>query len=519
MKLAAIDVGSNSIHMIVAEAHGDSFEVIDREKEMVLLGQSVFEHGALSTSALAAGIGALERMSKLAERHGVVETVAVATAATREAQNGGEFLDAIQERLGFRVRVISGAEEAGYIYLAVRHALDLSSRRVVALDVGGGSVELLVGDSRELQLARSLKLGVQRLRAAHGGGAPLGKRELKALEQQIEAVAEPIVREAKAAGYDFACGTSGTMLALGQAVGLPAMASPTGQTLSLGALRELAERLVAVGPAERRALHGVDPRRADTLHLGAVLAVKLLEMLGLDSLTLCDAALREGLVIDYIERQRETVVGYDVVRDIRRHSVLGLARRCGQAGPHAERVAELSLSLFDQLSELHGLGDTERRLLEYSAWLHDVGQHIAFERHEHHAAYIIRNAELRGFTDEERALLALVARYHRKQRPKQKDPDFAALSTRARRTVSVLAGIVRVADGLDRSHHQVVDRVQVLIGERSITLRAITRDDAELELWGAARKVGLLERVLGRDVRLLFEASPRARLSVVRAAH
>lgn len=507
MKLAAIDIGSNSIHMIVAGTRENhSFEILDREKEMVFLGKSVFDHGRLTDEAVAAGLGAIAKFHKLALRHGVSDIRAVATAAVREADNGGEFLYAIAEHTGIVPQVITGAEEARYIYLSVRNAIDLSSRSALVVDIGGGSVETIVGDARAMWLGRSLKLGVQRLRAEFGGGAALGKREKKDLEDHVRALAEPALAEARAAKFELVIGTSGTILALGQAAhrlkGGEPWNNSTGQVVRLDDLRELAERLVAQSPAERALGFGIDAARADSIHVGAVLLCTLLELAKQDRITLCDAALREGLVLDYMESRADSIRQFDVVKDIRRHSVMELARRCGQSGPHPEHVAALALSIFDQTRHLHRLGDDERRLLEYAGILHDVGQHIGYERHEHHAAYIIKNGELRGFSDEEREIIALLARYHRKARPRRRDADFAALTTRWRRAVRVLSGILRLADGLDRSHHQFVVSVGIAEREGVLHFDVVAQGDAELEVWGARRKGRLLERELGKPIEL-----------------
>src|SRR5262245_33769397 len=268
MKLAAIDIGSNSVHMIVVgTGENHSFEVIDREKEMVFLGKSVFDHGRLTDEAVSAGLGAIGKFMKLAQRHGVTDVRAVATAAVREAENGGEFLYSVAEQTGVYPQVISGAEEARYIYLSVRNAIDLANRSALIIDVGGGSVETIVGDARSMWLGRTLKLGVQRLRAKFGGGAALGKKERKELEDHIRKLAEKPIEEARDAKFELVVGTSGTILALGQAAhrakGGDAWTSATGQIVKLDDLRALTDRLVAVSPSERASFGGIDEKRAD----------------------------------------------------------------------------------------------------------------------------------------------------------------------------------------------------------------------------------------------------------------
>jgi exopolyphosphatase/guanosine-5'-triphosphate,3'-diphosphate pyrophosphatase len=258
------------------------------------------------------------------------------------------------------------------------------------------------------------------------------------------------------------------------------------------------------------AIAGIDAKRADSLHVGAVTLCRLLELARADELVLCDSSLREGVVLDWLARTEVDARGADAVSDIRRHSVLELARRCGQTGPHPERVAELSLALFDQTRELHGLDDADRKLLEYAALLHDVGQHIGYERHEHHAAYIIQNGELRGFSELDRTIIALLARYHRKARPRRRDPGFGALPPRRRRAVRILSAMLRLADGLDRSHHQLVRTLFCAHDDCDLVIRLEAPGDAELEIWGARRKSKLLERILGRRVTIELDRMPAA---------
>jgi exopolyphosphatase/guanosine-5'-triphosphate,3'-diphosphate pyrophosphatase len=360
-------------------------------------------------------------------------------------------------------------------------------------------------------LSQSLKIGVQRLKDLFATEEPLSKRARREVELFVRARAEPAFTRFKGTAYDCVVGSSGTILSLGTAVNLrrgrSPWNSPNGQIVRLDELRELANLIAEMTPEERVRVPGIDAERVDTIHIGALLLTALLEQARVDAMVLCDSALREGMVIDYLERAQEDIRAREAVPDIRRRSVLELCRRSGQAGPHADKVAMLALQIFDQTQELHQLSPLERRLLEYGALLHDVGQHIRFERHEQHSYYLIHNGELRGFTEDEIEMIALLARYHRKGRPKQRHREYAELKPKEQRIVSILSGMLRVADGLDRSHFQVVSSVSCEHNPSRLTIIVHADGDAELELWAARRKSSLLARALGLRVEVVLEES------------
>jgi exopolyphosphatase/guanosine-5'-triphosphate,3'-diphosphate pyrophosphatase len=513
LKIAALDIGSNSIHMIIAEARvaDRSFQVIDREKDMVKLGGGCFEANRLTDAAAAAGLRSLRKCAKLIERHGCEEIIATATSAVREAANGGEFLHEVARETGIHVRVVSGEEEARLIYLAVRSAVDLAARRALILDVGGGSVEAIVGDARGLLFAQVMKLGVLRLRDRFGKSDPLSRRDRKKLEEHCREVAAPVIERARGLGFDIVAGTSGTIQALAGAArnlgGRPLPEQVTNETLSLKELDSLVDRIAAASKSERAEMPGFDQQRADSIHMGGILLGELMRLSGAREIVLCGRALREGLVIDFLERTSARVGDAGVAPDIRRRSLHELVKRCETSGrlyPHGRHVSRLALSIFDQLGALHGLGPVERQLLEFASLVHDVGEQISFERHERHTHYLVRNADLRGFTREEVELVALIARYHRGGAPKRRHPEFGRLNKRTRRAVRRLAAILRLADGLDRSHFQIVRGVGVSArdGDGRVRIVVETSEDAELEVFTARRKGRLFERVFKRKLEI-----------------
>jgi exopolyphosphatase / guanosine-5'-triphosphate,3'-diphosphate pyrophosphatase len=506
MRIAAIDCGTNSIHMIVVRIRPDlSFEVIDREKEMVRLGSGGLDGKALTREAMSAALQAFSRFRRLAESHQVEEILASATSAVREAENGGEFLAAVERETGIKPQVISGTEEARLIHLAAVYGVDVAGASAVVIDIGGGSVEITHGAGTSLRAAKSFKLGVIRLTDRFVDSDPLSGRDERKLVKHIEDQLSKYLRDIKNAGFDRVIGTSGTVLSLGTV----AAAERRRETDEIRNLRVSAKQIHRLRKdltdrsiGERMKLPGLDPRRADLIVAGAVLLDTVLQRLEATDITLCDFALREGLVLDYIHRNRKHIAQAGQYPDVRRRSVVELAERCSYWPEHANQIARLSLSVFDQTRMVHGLTDREREWLEFAALLHDIGTHISYPRHHKHSYYLIKNGDLRGFEPAEAEIIALVARYHRKTTPKKSHGDFGALSARRRKTVRTLAAVLRFAETLDRSHAQAVTGVEMHDRGDEYLVKLRTTGDAELELWAAHRQIAPLERALGKPIRL-----------------
>ena len=506
MRLAAIDCGTNSIHMIVVRIRPDlSFEVIDREKEMVRLGSGGLDGKALTAEAMAAALQAFSRFRRLAESHQVEEILAAATSAVREAENGGEFLAAVQRETGIKPQVVSGTEEARLIHLAAVYGVDVAGASAVVVDIGGGSVEITHGAGSSLRAARSFRLGVIRLTERFVRTDPLSRRDERKLVQHIHGELAAYLRDIKDTGFDRVIGTSGTILSMGTVASAEGRrASDEIRNLRVPArqIHRLRKEVTRLGIGERMRLPGLDPRRADLIVSGAVLLDTILQGLDADEITLCDFALREGLVLDYIQRNRKHIAQAGQYPDVRRRSVIELAERCSYWPEHAVQVARLSLSIFDQTRSTHVLTDREREWLEFAALLHDIGTHISYPRHHKHSYYLIKNGDLRGFEPAEAEIIALVARYHRKSAPKKSHADFGSRGAKARKTIRTLAAILRFAETLDRSHAQAVTGVEMHDRGKEYLVKLRTADDAELELWAANRQIAPLERALGKPIRV-----------------
>ena len=513
MRLAAIDIGTNSIHMIVVQVRPDfSFEVIDREKDMVRLGAGGLDGRSLTETASAAALTTLSKFKRLAESHQVDEIVAGATSATREAENGGDFIAEVDRLTGIKIQVISGPEEARLVHLAAAYGVGVGSSRACAVDIGGGSVEVTLGNAAQMALGRSFKTGVIRLTERFVRTDPLSRRDERRLVKHIHREMGEFLADVASRGYDRVIGTSGTILSLG-ALALSENGTPItdlrNRRVNTKSIRRLRRRLIEADLHERLHMPGLDPRRADLSVAGVVLLDTILRKLDAQELTLCDLALREGLVLDYIQRNRAKIRKADRYPDVRRRSVIELAERCGYWREHAQQVARLALSIFDQTRSAHGLGEREREWLEYGALLHDIGAHISYERHHRHSYYLIKNGGLRGFEPHETEVIALVARYHRQAMPKKSHEGYGDLPPKLRKTVKRLSAMVRLAEGLDRSHAQTISAVDLYPRPDAYVARLRTSGDAELEVWAAHRHVEALERILGKPIR--FELSGRAK--------
>jgi exopolyphosphatase/guanosine-5'-triphosphate,3'-diphosphate pyrophosphatase len=509
MRIAALDCGSNSFHLIVADVEtGGRIQVLDRAKELVRIGDSTLHTGVIPPELFRRALDALKFLRRIADRHKPDALVAVATSAVREAQNGGEFVRAARDEVGIDIRVIRGDEEARLIYHGARGSLDLGKRRVALFDLGGGSLEVILADAQELYFAASLKLGVIRLTEACPVSDPPTPRERAQLAERARSQLEPVIARVRAMGFDFVAFTSGTASALAGLLGLERERAGSQRATALPhkALAELEQRLGGLRAVERARLPGLDARRGDTIYTGAVVLRTVLDLTGAAEASLCETALREGIIADYVATHRPGILLVEEFPDLRRRGVMELARRCQFREEHAAQVARLALSIFHQTRRLHGLPKGDAELLEYAALLHDVGFHVAAHRHHRHAEYLIQSHDMSGFSRDEVNVIALVARYHRKGEPSKNHVAFAALSKSDRNRVRHLAAILRIADGLDRTQGRLVRAVRCVVTDKTIEMRLDVDGDPELELWAARRKGDFLEELSGRKLRLTVDA-------------
>jgi exopolyphosphatase/guanosine-5'-triphosphate,3'-diphosphate pyrophosphatase len=515
MIVAALDIGSNSIHLVVVETDREKpFRVIASAKEVVRLGRSAARDERLSAAAMDRAINCLKRFRRLAESHGARELIAVATSAVREATNGDQFLARAIEEAGVEIDLLSGIEEARLIALAVsvRYRQSLR-RRALVIDIGGGSTELAVMKNGEPATLISFKLGAVRLTEQYVKSDPVGEKQLRRLRSELREVIAHRASEIEAAGFDASYGTSGTINALAAlslrrrlAAGGARMARRRLEhSLTLDELRALNQELASYSQEERVRAAYLNRQRSEIIVAGGQLLEAMMETLKIDELVSCDWALREGVIIAHLARRVETVTTSParLERDPSLRGALALARHCRADLKHASRVAYLSQQLFDELRPLHALGGEHRRLLAAAALLHDIGYFVSHTGHHKHSAYLIQNSELTGFTSPEIAVIASVAYSHRGGLPKSKREHYSDLRVQDREVARKLAALLRLADALDRDHEGSVRGLRCEIGDDEVRIVASCSREAETMRWRLEERADLFSEEFGREVKLI----------------
>ena len=435
----------------------------------------------------------------------------------RESHNADEFIETVRKEVGINVQLLPGVEEARLIALAVSEVTDFNGRRALIIDIGGGLTEFIVTSGAGPELLLLIRLGAVRLSEKFITTDPISHEERDRLAATIRADLTRVVWEVKRLGFDFVIGTSGTIVNMVSAIVQAEAAAhmeersdyePFSQTVTLSQIKRMNRRLSSMTVRERGRIPGLEKDRADIIIAGGLLLETILSALGAKEITSCDWSLREGVILNYLRKHAAEPQAIEAginsapspdasaPPDIRMRSVLSVARRYDYDAPHSHHVARLATRIFDDTHDLHGMGDQERNLLEYASLLHDIGYHIAHNNHHRHSLYLIKNSEMPGFTGNEIAIMAAVVRYHRGSMPKKavdarmrrEHEDFLSVERSHRPIVLKLAAILQMADGLDRSHQQLIRDVRCEIKGTTVTMRLESDSESELELWSVDRK-------------------------------
>ncbi len=500
-RFAAIDVGSNSIRCLIAERGADGhLQVIDDLKDQPRLARGLARTGRLSPEAMDRAVEAIGRMTQAAERRGVAKVALVATSAVRDAANGAEFTERVKAEIGIPLEVIDGETEARLAFLSVREHFALTRGRSVVVDIGGGSLELVLAVGGLVEHVVSLPFGAVRSTEQFFGD---GVRPEAGLRRLRTAVRQHLRRAVPAREWTrcrlFGSGgtfTNAARIHVAREKG-SLNGGVHGTTIGQADAQRLLEWVGTLSDEERRALPGLNPERADIILAGLAVAAETLKHFDAPGVTVSAFGLREGLLLHLAEpaeaRKEPT----------RAKALRRFADRCRTDRRHVEQVLEIARHLFEALGKRLGAEAGDWELLEAASLLHDVGQLVSYKGHHKHSYHLILHAESLPMSPRERQLVAVISRYHRKRPPTKRHPEFAALGEADRARVRRLAALLRVADGLDRGHVAAVEAVRVRTSATRLLIEAAPRlatTDLKLEIWGATRKADLLEKLLGMEV-------------------
>ncbi len=489
-----VDIGTNSVRLLVVRINPNlSSTVISQEKEVVRLGEQEFKDDILKPEAMRRTILVCRKFAELAKTYGATEIIAVGTSAIREARNQRGFLQQLLTEAGLNVHVISGREEARLIYLGVSNGVDIGEEKAIFIDLGGGSTEIAIGNQYKWCYLDSLKFGSVRLTAnfiGEGWTESVPRHVYEHIKRYVRGNMLRTASRVKQVQAKLAFGSSGTIINLAEITNRMFRNAENGRNLVLSKknLKKLVPILCSSPLKERRKIHGINPERADIIIAGAAIIETIMEEFDLDEITVSYKGLRDGLLVDYLSRFE----GFQDFQKtpMRNRTVLQLGRSFDFDERHSEVVASLALQLFDsgRKAGLHDLGDEERELLKYGAMLHDIGDFLSFNDHHLHAHYIIGNAELLGFDQREIAIMANLARFHRKKFPTMKALKGTGLDDRTKEIIIILSVFLRLAEKLDRSHRGLVKKVEFKEAEKDRILLSLFGDeDCSLEEWSVAQ--------------------------------
>ena len=509
--IAIIDLGTNTFHLLIVEIdERENYEIKGKFKEPVQLGQGSINAGKIGEEAFKRGIRALKTYRTIIDTSSIKKVFAFATSAIRSASNGQDFIKAAKETANIEIKTINGNEEAAIIFEGVKNGVQLPfGERVLIVDIGGGSVEFIVAYEGKAELLRSINIGGARLLDKIKPSNPIKIEEVAELNTLLDKELGGLIRELKEFDLTMLVGSSGTCESIGNLVAISqkdkvSAGNLNGFTFFHKDFEDACLRIIRTTKAERLKMD-IDVMRADTIVLGIYLIHYLFKNLSLPQMMISTQALKEGILHRYLYEKQARLQKFigPTDRSLRARAIQSLAKKFNYEEEHALKVTELAVELFNQLSAYHDLGVLEKEILQYAAILHDIGKFIHVSSHHKHGQYIIANSNLSGFTTTELLVISNIVRYHRKAGPKGDHPNYQVLSIKDRRTILILAGILRVADNLDRGHRNYVSHLFANVSETKIEIEVFAKHEIEMEIAAATENADLLSEAFGRKIEIV----------------
>ena len=499
---AAVDIGSNAMRLAIGtfDKKGN-LTILATQRAPVRLGGDVFRSGKLSPATMENGVAAFLEFESLLRAHNVTVCRAVATSALRDAKNSQIFLDRVRRATGIEIEIISGDEEARLIYGAVSKLVPLGAGTSLLLDIGGGSVELTLINRGAIIFSESVNLGTVRLLEMVREKKNSEVVMSRLLRQYAQRIRTQIARTNKVRKITRLIGTGGNIDTLGD-LRKSVLKKKGSRSIHRMELLRLMKILQGMTVAERIERLKLRPDRADVIMPAMALVAGVMNESKVSTLTIPRTGLRDGVLFDLFEQHRSSEQSTSLQRNVENvlPYAVELGRRYSFDETHAYHAVKLSLQIFDQLKSVHKLGGEERALLEVAALLHDVGYFINSNDHNKHSEYILRSSHFPGLSDSQRELVALIARYHRGDLPSNRDDTFAALSKSGKRTVTVLAAIIRLVEELDREHLKRIGSLKLRRRGATVTLKLPSRSPLLVERIGAESRKTALEECLGLSI-------------------
>lgn len=518
MRVCAIDCGSNSFHLLIADIERqDQFSIIADDKSLLYLGAEVASTGQISQATLLRAKRVIRHYKTLIQRHDVDEIRCVATSAIRSASNGSEIIASLSKTLGSKIKVISGKLEAQIIYRGIRAVSSLPESNVLNIDMGGGSLELMVGKDSQLQYAQSEPLGASRLAKELEVSDPLTKSDIENIEKQCDRYFLDFKEHYPKENFGnivVSSGTLNTLISMARAR-IDGFESVSNSNISATRkeMKDLCDLVISSKAKERKKLLGCDTTREEFIQTAAVIAKKIQTLVDKDSPWYSSPyALREGLVLQVGDEllknnlSTSSEVKNATVTKIERnvHALAGVDKKIlgtkTKTELHNEKVLENCVKLFKSLKDIHGLSKNDLEILKFGVRLHNVGQTISREKYDTHGAYILFNTALPGFSANEATMLRSLVRCHRTRNPRISDNLVGRLSEEDLFKVRWLVAILRIGDASDHGRTQVVEKINVTVNPDNIYVYLVSKHDVELEVYSVRRRRGLLEELSSRDV-------------------